>query len=129
VEGEKAFCTDVLKVAKISYALALGGSQNPEGRTDEILTKSEHDSRNLIIVGGSSVNPVTIEFGKIFRVTYRHNIDESYKINAEGESIYLDLRDYPSEDICIIYLREYRCMQLLGCRTISEKITTLPCNL
>jgi hypothetical protein len=43
VVGDNAYCTDVLGTAKISHGLALGGScQNPEGRTDTILTPWEH---------------------------------------------------------------------------------------
>jgi hypothetical protein len=114
VVGEKAFCTDVLGAGKISYALAFGGAaENPEGRTDQILTDTERKSGNLIIVGGPAVNPVATQFGRIFRITYEWNPDEYYQINAECKSIYLDLRNYPQEDICLVYVREYRGRNIL----------------
>jgi hypothetical protein len=114
VVGEKAFCTDVLGAAKLSYALAFGGAaENPEGRTDALLTPTENTSGNLIIVGGPAVNPVAIQYGAYFRIRYEWNPDESYKINADCKSIYLDLRKYPQEDVCIVYLREYRGRNVL----------------
>jgi hypothetical protein len=70
VVSDSAYCTDVLGTAKISYGLALGGaSQNPEERTDFILTSTEHDTGNLISVGGSAVNPVADEFDNHFGIT------------------------------------------------------------
>jgi hypothetical protein len=114
VVGEKAFCTDVLGAAKLSYALAFGGAaENPEGRTDALLTPTENISGNLIIVGGPAVNPVAIQYGAYFRISYEWNPDDSYKINADCKSIYLDLRKYPQEDVCIVYLREYRGRNVL----------------
>jgi hypothetical protein len=114
VVGDIAKSTDVLGSAIIAYALAAQGTiEKPEGRTEKILTEEEHDSGNLIIVGGPAVNPVATEFGKLFRISYEHNINESFKINAEAKSIYLDLRDYPHEDICLIYVREYRGQNIL----------------
>jgi hypothetical protein len=114
VVGEKAFCTDVLGAGKISYALAFGGAaENPEGRTDALLTPTENKSGNLIIVGGPAVNPVAIQYGAYFRISYEWNPDESYKINAECKSIYLDLRKYPQEDVCLVYVREYRGRNIL----------------
>jgi hypothetical protein len=112
--GDIAKSTDVLGSAILAYALAAQGTiEKPEGRTEVILTEEEHDSGNLIIVGGPAVNPVATEFGKLFRISYEHNINESFKINAEAKSIYLDLRDYPKEDICLIYVREYRGQNIL----------------
>jgi hypothetical protein len=114
VVGDIAKSTDVLGSAIIAYALAAQGTiEKPEGRTEKILTEEEHDSGNLIIVGGPAVNPVATEFGKLFRISYEHNINESFKINAEAKSIYLDLRDYPKEDICLIYVREYKGQNIL----------------
>jgi hypothetical protein len=114
VVGDIAKSTDVLGSAILAYALAAQGTiEEPEGRTEKILTEEEHDSGNLIIVGGPAVNPVATEFGKLFRISYEHNINESFKINAEAKSIYLDLRDYPKEDICLIYVREYRGQNIL----------------
>jgi hypothetical protein len=114
VVGDIAKSTDVLGSAILAYALAAQGTiEEPEGRTEKILTEEEHDSGNLIIVGGPAVNPVATEFGKLFRISYEHNINESFKINAEAKSIYLDLRDYPHEDICLIYVREYRGQNIL----------------
>jgi hypothetical protein len=107
VVGDNAYCTDVLGTAKISHGLALGGScQNPEGRTDMILTPWERDAGNLIIVGGPAVNPAATEFGGYLGITYEYVSRQSFTISCEGRSIYLDLRDYPQEDICIIYLGE-----------------------
>jgi hypothetical protein len=114
VVGDIAKSTDVLGSAILAYALAAQGTiEEPQGRTEKILTEEEHDSGNLIIVGGPAVNPVATEFGKLFRISYEHNINESFKINAEAKSIYLDLRDYPKEDICLIYVREYRGQNIL----------------
>jgi hypothetical protein len=114
VVGDIAKSTDVLGSAILAYALAAQGTiEEPEGRTEKILTEEEHDSGNLIIVGGPAVNPVATEFGKLFRISYEHNINESFKINAEAKSIYLDLRDYPKEDICLIYVREYKGQNIL----------------
>jgi hypothetical protein len=114
VVGDIAKSTDVLGSAILAYALAAQGTiEEPEGRTEKILTEEEHDSGNLIIVGGPAVNPVATEFGKLFRISYEHNINESFKINTEAKSIYLDLRDYPHEDICLIYVREYKGQNIL----------------
>jgi len=64
VVGEEAYTTDILGTSHISYGLALGGAfENPQGRTDTILTREERDQGNLIIVGGPSVNPAATEFG------------------------------------------------------------------
>jgi hypothetical protein len=113
VVGDKAYCTDVLGTAKISYGLASGTAENPEGRTDSVLTESEHDTGNLIIVGGPAVNPIATEFGRHFRVTYENHPDVSFKINAENESIFLDLTEYPKEDICLVYLGHHKGRNVL----------------
>jgi hypothetical protein len=114
IVGEKAETPDVLGAANISYALAWGGcQQNPESRTDMLLTDEEHDTGNLIVVGGPAVNELAVELGKLLRITYEYNINESFKINAESRSIYLDLEKYPEEDICIVYLREFRGRNIL----------------
>jgi hypothetical protein len=114
IVGEKAETPDVLGAANISYALAWGGcQQNPESRTDMLLTDEEHDTGNLIVVGGPAVNELAVELGKLLRITYEYNINESFKINAESKSIYLDLEKYPEEDICIVYLREFRGRNIL----------------
>ena len=64
VVGEEAYTTDILGTSHISYGLALGGAfENPQGRTDTILTREERDQGNLIIVGGPDVNPAATEFG------------------------------------------------------------------
>lgn len=108
VAGDTAYCTDVLGSSKISYGLADGGvTENPEGRTDVILTTTEHDTGNLIIVGGPAVNPVADEFDAVFGITYTFVPDTSFEIQCEGESIFLDIaNNYPQEDICIVYLGE-----------------------
>jgi hypothetical protein len=83
IVGEKAETPDVLGAANISYALAWGGCQeNPESRTDMLLTDEEHDTGNLIVVGGPAVNELAVELGKLLRITYEYNINESFKINA-----------------------------------------------
>jgi hypothetical protein len=113
VVGDKAYCTDVLGTAKISYGLAAGTAENPEGRTDSVLTELEHDTGNLIIVGGPAVNPIATEFGRYFRITYENHPDVSFKINAENESIFLDLTEYPKEDICLVYLGHHKGRNVL----------------
>ena len=111
VVGDDAYCTDVLGTAKISYGLALGGSsQNPEGRTHTILTNTEHDTGNLILVGGPAINPVAAEFDGYFSITYNYDSGGNppvFEISAEGSTITLNLNDYPNQDICIVYLAEY----------------------
>jgi carboxypeptidase T len=105
VVGDGAYCTDVLGVGKISYGLGTGGvTENPEGRTDVILTQTEHDTGNLISVGGPAVNPIATEFGTIFGITYNYTPGVEFEIFCEGESIYLNLTQYPAQDICIVYL-------------------------
>jgi C1A family cysteine protease len=105
VVGNNAYCTDVLGTGKIAYGLGVGGvTENPEGRTDTLLTTTEHDTGNLIPVGGPAINPIALEFGDVFGITYQYSANESFEIFCEGESIYLDLTQYPNEDICIVYL-------------------------
>ncbi|MBU7027617.1 MAG: hypothetical protein HXS48_11840 [Theionarchaea archaeon] len=107
VAGDQAYCTDVLGSAKIAFGLGQAGtSENPEGRTDLLLTQTEHDTGNLIPVGGPAINPVADEFDSIFGITFTYNAGISFEISCEGHSIYLDLAQYPSEDICIVYLGE-----------------------
>jgi hypothetical protein len=107
VAGDTAYCTDVLGSSKIAFGLARGGaSENPEGRTDVILTQTEHDTGNLIIVGGPAVSPVADEFDNVFGITYNFVPGVSFEILADGYSIFLDLTKYPQEDICIVYLGE-----------------------
>ena len=104
VVGDQAYCTDVLGTAQIAYALALGGSENPAARTDTLLTREERDKGNLIIVGGPAVNPTATEFDGYFGISYYLEYNGSFEIRCERNSIYLDLENYPYEDICIIYL-------------------------
>ncbi|MBU7017164.1 MAG: hypothetical protein HXS44_06610 [Theionarchaea archaeon] len=108
VVGDAAYTTDVLGATKLSYALASGGSlENPEGRTDSLLTRRERDQGNLIIVGGPAVNPTATEFGGYFGISYRHKPQESFSITCERKNIYLDLALYPYEDICIVYIGQF----------------------
>jgi hypothetical protein len=108
VAGDTAYCTDVLGSSKISYGLSEGGvMENPEGRTDVILTTTEHDTGNLIIVGGPAVNPVADEFDGYFGITYQYIPGDSFTIFVEGKSSYLNLDFYPERDICIVYLGEH----------------------
>ena len=111
VAGDAAYCTDVLGASKIAFGLRIGGVlESPEGRTDVILTTTEHDTGRLIPVGGPAINPLAVEFGDIFGVTYSYNPGVSFEISVGGdfiyESIFLDLTQYPNEDICIVYLGE-----------------------
>jgi hypothetical protein len=111
VAGDNAYCTDVLGSAKISFGLARGGtSENPEGRTDIILTQTEHDTGNLIPVGGPAINPVADEFDTYFGITYNYDagsIPPVFEISADGYTLILNLNDYPSEDICIVYVGDH----------------------
>ncbi len=105
VAGDDAYCTDVLGSSKIAFGLARGGAlENPEGRTELILTPAEHDTGNLIIVGGPAVNPIATEFDGYFGITYINNPPVSFEIIAEGQNIFLDLTQHPDEDICIVYI-------------------------
>jgi C1A family cysteine protease len=105
VVGDTAYCTDVLGTGKISYGLAVGGlTENPEGRTDLIITQTEHDTGNLIIVGGPAVSPIADEFDGILGITYNYNPGVQFDIFCEGETIHLNLTQYPAQDICVVYL-------------------------
>lgn len=108
VAGDAAYCTDVLGASKIAFGLRIGGVlENPEGRTDLILTAIEHETGNLIIVGGPGINPLAVEFGDLFGITYTYNPGVSFEIHIGGdyvyESIFLDLTQYPNEDVCVVY--------------------------
>ena len=108
VAGNNAYCTDVLGSAKIAFALGQAGAlENPEGRTDILLTTTEHDTGNLIPVGGPAINVVADEFDGYFGVTYSYVAGVSFEIFADSQSIYLDLTQYPNEDIAIVYLAEH----------------------
>lgn len=108
VAGDQAYCTDVLGSAKIAFALSIGGAlQNPEGRTDVILTPSEHTTGNLIPVGGPAINSIADEFDTYFDVLYDYNPGVSFQISADAQAISLDLTHYPQEDIAIVYLAEH----------------------
>ena len=111
VAGDNAYCTDVLGSAKVCYGLADGGvTENPEGRTDIILTTTEHDTGNLIPVGGPAINPIATEFDGYFGITYNYDPvgpPPVFEILADGFTITLNLTDYPNEDICIVYLAEH----------------------
>ncbi|KYK36955.1 MAG: hypothetical protein AYK19_07920 [Theionarchaea archaeon DG-70-1] len=63
-----------------------------------LLTQTEHDTGNLIPVGGPAINPVADEFDSIFGITFTYNAGISFEISCEGHSIYLDLAQYPSEE-------------------------------
>jgi hypothetical protein len=92
---------------RIAFGLASGGgAQNPEGRTDVLLTQEEFDTGNLIPVGGPAINPVTDHFDYAFGVEYTYVPGTSFEMWVLSYSIILDLANYPQEDICIVYLRE-----------------------
>ncbi len=111
VAGDQAYCVDVLGSAKIAFGLAEAGTlENPEGRTDLILTTAEHNTGNLIPVGGPAISPVADEFDNYFGITYNYDPGGSppvFEISADGVTITLDLTDYPGEDICIVYVAEH----------------------
>jgi hypothetical protein len=108
VAGNDAYCTDVLGSAKIAFGLGRGGApENPEGRTDSILTAAEHDAGNLIIMGGPAINPLAVEFDPAFDITYVYIETVSFEILCEGQSIYLDLNNYPGEDVGIVYIGQH----------------------
>ncbi len=114
VVGNDAYCTDVLGTGKIAYGLAVAGVvENPEGRTHTILTATEHDTGNLISVGGPAINPIAVEFGSIFGITYQYNPGVTFEIFCEGESIFLDLTQYPQEDICIVYVGDHNSRNVM----------------
>jgi hypothetical protein len=103
--GNTAYCTDVLGSAKIAFGLAKGGVyENPEGRTDTIIQQTEHDTGNLILVGGPAVSPLADEFDQYFGITYDYTPGVSFSISCEGCSITLNLGVYPYQDVCIVYI-------------------------
>ena len=115
VAGDRAYCTDVLGSAKIAFGLAKGGAyENPEGRTDIILTSAEHDNGNLMPVGGPAVNPVATEFDEYMGITYTHIENSYFAIHCEGYTIALDVANtYPYEDICIVYVGQENSRNVL----------------
>jgi hypothetical protein len=107
VAGDPAYCIDVLGCAKIAFGLDQGGvPESPEGRTDVILTATEHDTGNLLPVGGPAINSVADEFNGYFGITYQYAAGSFFQITAEGYILYLNLANYPQRDICIVYLSE-----------------------
>ncbi len=107
VAGEDAKCTDVLGSAKIAHGLSIRNTaNNPEGRTDDILTSYEHTNGNLLIVGGPAINPLAVEFDDSFGVSYNYVENVSFTITCEGRSIFLDIRQYPRQDICIVCVKK-----------------------
>ncbi len=117
VAGDLAYCMDVLGSGKLAFGLAEGGTtENPEGRTDVLLTQQEYDTGNLIPLGGPGINPVTARFDKAFGVYYTYDPDgvpPVFEISAVGYTLTLNLADYPDEDICIVYLREQNGRSIL----------------
>ncbi|MGD2250331.1 MAG: transglutaminase family protein [Candidatus Methanofastidiosia archaeon] len=113
VVGDTAKCTDVLGTANVSWAFGDVNIERPEGKTDLILTVNEHNNGNLIVMGGPAVNPVATEFGSIFGITYSYVEGVSFDISAEGKTIHLDLGQYPSQDICIVYLGQHNNRNIL----------------
>ncbi len=109
VVGDGAKCTDVLGTANVSWSFGRAYISRPEGKTDLILTSTEHSNGNLIVVGGPAVNLLAVEFGDKFGIAYYYNPNPPnpvFQIFAEGQTITLDIDNYNSklEDICIIYL-------------------------
>ncbi|MBU7026563.1 MAG: hypothetical protein HXS48_06445, partial [Theionarchaea archaeon] len=104
VVGDTAYCTDVLGTANLSWIFGFHSGEIPEGRTDRILPYNEYERGNLLITGGPAVSPLAEEFGNYFGITYTYYPGVSFEIFCEGESIFLDLRDYPHRDIALVYL-------------------------
>lgn len=104
VVGDQAKCTDVLGTANASWVYGHKWIERPEGKTDLLLTPQEHDTGNLIIVGGPAVNPLATEIDNHFGISYVYQPGINFTILWENQSISLDLWKYPSEDICIVYL-------------------------
>ena len=78
-----------------------------------ILTTTEHDTANLIPVGGPAINILAVEFDGYFGISYDYQEGVSLEIFADGYSISLDLSHYPQEDICIVYLAEHNTRNVL----------------
>jgi hypothetical protein len=104
VVGDTAYCTDVLGTANLSWIFGYKSAVLPEGRTNVILPDKEHETGNLLITGGPAVNPIATEFGNYFGITYTYYPGVSFEIRCEGQSIFLNLQDYPQRDIAIVYL-------------------------
>ena len=104
VVGDTAYCTDVLGTANVSWIFGWNSIQRPEGRTDTILTDTEHQTGNLLITGGPAVNPVAHEYNQYFNILYTHNPGTTFQITCEGHSISLNLAEYPYRDIAVCYL-------------------------
>ncbi len=116
VVGHYAKCTDVLGTANVSWAFGDQGIDRPEGKTDILLTNVEHNTGDLIIMGGPAINPVADEFDRYFGITYYYDpnpYNPIFQISAEGHTITLDLDYYPSQDVCIVYLREHNNRTIL----------------
>ena len=110
VVGDFAYCADILGATKIAHALGQAGTQNPEGRCVSYLRPLEHDTGNLILVGGPAINMVADEFDGYFGITYNYDPDGTppvFEIFADGFTITLDLNNYPNEDIAIVYVGEH----------------------
>jgi hypothetical protein len=104
VVGDTAYCTDVLGTANVSWIFGWNSIQRPEGRTDTILTDTEHQTGNLLITGGPAVNLIAHEYNQYFNILYTHNPGTTFQITCEGHSISLNLVEYPSKDIAVCYL-------------------------
>jgi len=119
VVGDTAYCTDVLGTANVSWFF---GSkypsdyiyvQRPEGRTTTILTTSEHQAGNLLLTGGPAVNPLAEEFDQYFNVSYDYQPGLYFQIMSDGQSLRLNLSEYPHKDICIIHLGHHNNRNVL----------------
>jgi len=57
-------------------------------------------------MGGSAVNPVATEFDNYFGISYEYVPGDYFTIlcSNENTSIFLDLRVYPAQDICLVYI-------------------------
>ena len=59
--------------------------------------------RKPVITGGPAVNPLAVEFGQYFGISYRFE-DENFIISCESQEIALPVSQYPQKDIAIIYV-------------------------
>ncbi|MBU7025316.1 MAG: hypothetical protein HXS48_00125 [Theionarchaea archaeon] len=115
VVGDSAKCTDVLGTANVSWPFGKEGMARPEGKTDLLLTSYEHSNGNLIPVGGPAINPIANEYNGYFRIFFSYIPHEIFTISCLGEnkSISMDPDNYPSEDICIVYLGQHNNQNIL----------------
>ena len=113
VVGDTAYCTDVLGTANLSWIFGFHSVEIPEGRTDRILPYEEYERGNLLLTGGPAVNPLAEEFDQYFNVSYDYQPGLYFQIMSDGQSLRLNLSEYPHKDICIIHLGHHNNRNVL----------------